>query len=99
MITVKRLRELPGFLGTGILYKLSEPIGFDIDYETDKPEAFTDHVVISTVYVGYSCNRWETYIFPATPEGKVINWGELPGSMNYEQSQEAVISRAGWKLE
>lgn len=37
----------------------------------------TNYVMTSAVIV---LNQPETYIFPCTEDGKVLDWGELPGS-------------------
>ena len=52
-------------------------VGYDWqDDDGDAPQH--SYVIVSQANVMFS--GWETYIFPATPEGKVTDWGELPGS-------------------
>jgi len=66
------------FQGTAYLYKLSEPIPYNWNWKEKKYTDETEYVVASGVHAMFSGP--ETYIFPADEEGKVLGWGELPGS-------------------
>lgn len=62
------------------LYKLSEPYQYDKD-------KFCDHIVISAVS---DPDVFETFIFPADSNEKILDWNELPGSMKNVQNVELV---------
>lgn len=40
----------------------------------------------------------ETYIFPSDPEGKIIDWGELPGSYKGGLDHNMCIEKAGYRI-
>lgn len=75
--TAELIRRLDGFTGEAALYKLSEPIGYDWDYETDEHAETTSYVVVSATIAMFT--GAETYIFPANEDGEVVSYGELPG--------------------
>ena len=64
-----------------VLWRLSEKMTVD-------GEEF-DHVITSSACV---MGMPETYAFPATPDGKIADWGELPGSSKGDISHEQVIN-------
>lgn len=43
-------------------------------------------------------NVHETFIFPANEHGKILSFGELPGSETGEVSHEEAIAKAGWTV-
>lgn len=69
--------------GEAYLYRLSEPL------------AGSDFVVVSATEFG---GRYETYIFPATQDGKVADWGELPGSFQGGYDHEQALANAGYEV-
>ena len=78
------------FTGTAHLYRLSEPIGYDWDWEKKEWEGKTEYVVASATTVFYSGP--ETYLFPADENGKVLAWGELAGSFQGSLDCEKAIN-------
>jgi hypothetical protein len=52
------------------------------------------HVVTSSAVVMFSGP--ETYIFAATAEGEIVDWGELDGSMRGVLDHNAAIRNAGY---
>ena len=53
-------------------------------------------MIASAVVAHYSGP--ETYLFPATPDGKVAEWGELPGSQRGTMSHEQVFAELGYEV-
>ncbi|HAM40550.1 MAG TPA: hypothetical protein DCP69_04245 [Candidatus Omnitrophica bacterium] len=93
--TAALVKELTGFSGKAILYRLSPPMTWESWGEDNKPtEHTTTHVVVSAVFAPYTGP--ETYIFPADKDGKVIDWGELDGSYRGGLDHEAALSNAGY---
>jgi hypothetical protein len=45
-----------------------------------------------------SAAHGETYIFPADIDGKVTDWGELPGSQKGTLSHQKVLNDAGYDI-
>jgi hypothetical protein len=68
-------------------------------YRLSEPLEGNEHVVVSAVehYFGFT-PIIETYIFPADEKGKVIGWGELPGSFQGDTNHEKALSRAGYEV-
>lgn len=88
-ITANFVRSLSDFKGSAKLWKLSEPV------EYDRHGHKTEHVITSAV-VAYSGP--ETYIFPASPGGEPISFGDMDGSFQGALDHEAAISGAGWLI-
>lgn len=93
--TAKFVKRLEGFQGDARLYHLSEPVGYDFDFETDAFRHETEYVV-SSAAVTY--DGPETYLFPADSKGKVLDWGELPGSFRGSLDHEKALDKAGFSL-
>lgn len=65
------------------LYELSCGVEYGHDWDTEEPEGATKYIVASQAHSAMllaiqGCG--ETYLFPADEDGKINNWGELPGS-------------------
>lgn len=92
-ITATMVDPNPGgdgvFRGDARLYRLSEPVPCGWDNEGS-----TDHVIVSAVVAPYSGP--ETYIFPASADGKVMDWIEMDGSFQGGLDHAAAIAGAGW---
>lgn len=80
--TAKRILEIAG-RGTKILWELCPPLEGN------------HYVITSSVDVPFTGP--ETYVFPATPAGEIVSWGELPGSYRGGLSAEEAIIGAGYK--
>jgi hypothetical protein len=86
-MNAKFVKKLDGFRGDARLYSLSKPLsGFP-------------HVVVSAVGSAFDTGMSETYIFGASSEGEVLEWGELPGSARGEFDHHAALNRAGYEVE
>lgn len=85
------------------LYKLSKPIIYETwkDYDYDKNRMKRKHqthyVLVSAVYE-FQGLLHETYIFPATKDGEIIDWTELPGSQRHALNHNTVLAYAGYAL-
>ena len=73
-----------GFQGSAKLWKLDNPYVFEVHGETRS----TEYIVSSAINSIYAC---ETYIFPASEDGLVDWWTDLPGSQQGVGDHEAVI--------
>lgn len=96
--------NLSGYKGDARLYKLSRPIAYQ-HYEDYKDasgelqfriEACTTDFVIVSAIVDVSLDIRETYIFPASSAGIVLDWAELPGSVRGIVDHSTAIEEAGW---
>ena len=79
MIAALFVKDLDNFRGEAKLYKLSEPIDFGWDYESEDVEGKTEYVVASGISNEFGT---ETFIFATDQDGKVLDWGELEGSFS-----------------
>ena len=96
-MTAKLIKStLLGFRGTAHLYKLSEPVTFDYEWDKDRDTKNTNYVVVSEANIPYSGP--ETHIFPADKEGEVISWLELKGSFRGELNHERALQNAGYEV-
>lgn len=84
MKTAKFIRALDGFIGEAALFKLSEPLEGH------------DHVVVSATVVPFTGP--ETYIFPANPDGRVKDYGELAGSYRGGLNIAEALENAGYEV-
>jgi hypothetical protein len=98
--TAKYVRTLPkqDWQGTAKLYELSEPVQYGYDYETKQPKGSTSFVAVSAACVWFEGGRPETYIFPSDENGKVLDWGELPGSYKGGLDHEKALDNAGFSI-
>jgi hypothetical protein len=93
-MTAKFIRKIDGWRSDARLYKLDTPVEYDSRF--DDGTQFTDHVIVSGVYVAMSGP--ETYIFPATPEGSALNMHELVGSFQGAIDHARALRQAGYTL-
>ena len=86
------------FQGNARLYKLSEPLAQDRWWNESESEDTPsyNYVVVSAANVPYSGP--ETYIFGATKDGDVLDWGELPGSFRGSRDHQAALVGAGYTV-
>lgn len=82
--TAQFIRTLYGFTGNAALYRMTPP------------HDGHEYVVVSATRVMFSGP--ETYIFPATSDGKVSDWCELDGSYRGSMSHESALANAGYTL-
>ena len=81
--------NIAGFRGHAALYKLCPPLGED--------GATYEFVIVSATTLLWS-SGCETYIFPATQDGKVSSWGELTGSMDGTLDHADALGAAGYEI-
>ena len=94
-IVAKFMHNLDNFNGNAKLWILSEEIPHGNMWDDDEPPiGHTKYVVTSAANVVFSGS--ETYIFPCTEQGKVLDWGELDGSYKGGLDHEQAIENAGW---
>jgi hypothetical protein len=65
--------------------------GRQVLYRTDGEHPY---VLASAIPRAFDTMEPETYIFPATSDGKVSDWGELDGSKRGTMNIEAIMSKA-----
>ena len=86
------VKDLSGFTGHASLYRMVPPLkGYSRDDDDEAPAH--EYVVASAV-----ANGWvhETYLLPADADGKVTDWGELPGSVKGTTDHHDALSGAGY---
>ena len=86
-----RIKRLSGFKGEAWLYRLNPPMPYDWE-----GEEFTEYVVSSAVVAPFTGP--ETYLFPAGPSGKVLDWGELEGSYRGGLNCDQAVRNAGYAI-
>lgn len=85
MMDAEVVCSLDSFTGTAKLWKLSKSIKVVNWLEQE----FTVEYVITSAVIGY--NGRETFVFPANKDGKVVDWGELEGSLRGHLDHDAAI--------
>jgi hypothetical protein len=88
--------NLPGYRGKAAVYKLSNPLDGH------------EFVVVSSVYLEFPDsvkhivpNYYESFVFPSDPEGNVVDWGKLDGSITRSEvpiPHEECFKKAGYQL-
>lgn len=86
MKTAKKVKEITGWKGNAALYQLSEALSGH------------EYVIVSGLVSAFDHGGPETLVFPATAEGKVINYGELAGGRGYNNHAIA-LEDAGYTIE
>lgn len=92
MNVAHKIKQLNGFRGEAWLFRM------------DPPYDGHEYVVVSAVRLKFRRSfddppDEETYIFPATPDGAVSDWGELPGSFKGAMDITQALHNAGYKVE
>jgi len=100
MNKAKRVKDrLSGFNGYASLYRLEPPMHYT-DYfsgpDNEDVEREAEYVIVSAADVMFSGP--ETYIFPATSDGKIVDWGELPGSFKGGLDHAQALEGAGYEV-
>jgi hypothetical protein len=88
------IKSLDGFRGDARLYKLNPPLE-DRGYSDDEIKKH-EFVIVSAVNAMFSGP--ETYIFPATSDGEVVDYGELDGSFKGDQDHARALENAGYEV-
>ena len=96
MKTATEIKRIEGFTSDARLYKLSEPIAYDFDYDTENYKSSTNFVIVSAAHVMFTGP--ETYIFPASEQGEVLSWSELDGSYRGGLDHERALEGAGYAV-
>ena len=88
------IRKLDGFTGDAALYELSEPVGYDMDWDTDEYKEQTTYVIVSATIAPFT--GAETYVFPADKDGEILGWSELAGSyrggLDHQQALDGLVA-------
>ena len=84
MKTAELVSRLKGWTGQACLYRLSEPLDGN------------ETVIVSSTTATFGGP--ETFIFPATDTGEVIDWMELEGSYRGGLDHKTALSGAGYEL-
>lgn len=84
--------RLPNFRGHAQLWRVHPPLK-RYSWSDEEADAY-EYVVVSGARVSFSGP--ETYIFGADSKGKVLNWGELPGSFKGAIDHERALRGAGY---
>jgi hypothetical protein len=86
--TTAKLLRTGLLLGDANLYRVDPPMAYE--------DGTTEYVIVSAVIAPYSGP--ETYIFPATESGEVIDWLELPGSFKGGMDHDEALRGAGYEV-
>jgi len=81
------------FKGEAWLYRVEPPAPYGWSGEEK-----TEYLVASAVSMPFGTLTPETFIFPADATGKVLDWGELPGSFRGEMDCDRAIREAGYTI-
>lgn len=81
--------NLPGFCGNAALYRCTPPLP---GWDDDKHEL----VIASGVDNAFA---HECYLFPGGKDGKVSDWGELPGSIKGTTDHAQAFADAGYEVQ
>jgi hypothetical protein len=84
--------NLPGFRGHAALFRCDPPIE-DYSWDEGKEPARHEFVIASAVT---TLGGPETYLFPATPRGDPVSFGELPPSQKGTLSHDQIFADAGY---
>ena len=94
--TATKIKDLEDFTGRAALFRLSQPVAYDYDWDTEQYKSETEFVVVSATDVMFSGP--ETYIFPASEDGEIVNWSELDGSFKGALDHELALRNAGFEV-
>lgn len=84
----KFIKDMNNFRGVAKLYEVSPNISFG-DNEN------TTFIVVSKIDNEFG---QETYIFPASEDGEIVDYCELDGSQKGDISHEDVLRDAGYEI-
>ncbi len=93
MIKATFMKKVPTTKGSANLYRLSQPVEFGWDDDGGLPK--TRYIIISALV---TANGQETYIFPASRFGDMLDTVEMKGSYRGGLSHKQAILNAGWEL-
>lgn len=88
----------PGMKGDKLLLRMDPPLAsseFNPDTNEYEPVAHEYVVSSATTVLGEP----ETYLFPATRDGEIVNWRELEGSQKGTLSHADVLAALGYAIE
>lgn len=88
MATATYLGKANGMSGDARLYRCEPAL---LTYDGDSVE----YVISSAVDNAFAT---ETYLFPANPDGDVVDWMEMPGSRRGVVDPEYVLSELGYTI-
>ena len=97
--TYRKVKPISGWRGDVALYKVNPPLPYEI---IGGGTATTEYVLVSAVdldtyiSIGSSPPTCETYMFPATADGKAIDMLEMEGSYKGDKDHAQVFSNIGY---
>lgn len=71
----------------------SEDVAMYYDFSGDREIHYYDYVAVSSAKL--PSGEWETAIFPATADGKIADYIDLPGSSRGKHTPEEALSAMG----
>lgn len=92
--TATFVKKIEGWIGDARLFRLSAPMSYDEDSEDENSKSETDHVIVSAVATFGD----ETFIFPATADGEVLNMCEMVGSFKGNLDHVQALRNAGYEI-
>ena len=95
MKTATFVKEMSGFNGSTILWKLSKPADATVFKHGEVLPTKTEYVITSAVVVPETGP--ETYIFPADANGNVLSWLEMTGSYRGDLDHDRAIRNLGFE--
>lgn len=93
IIKVYSAEEMDRTRGQVVLVRTDEPVTYGGPYDEENQR--THYLYVSAARVGRDD---EVYIFPATEEGTVLDWLELPGSRRGTISIRMTMMDAGYDI-
>ncbi len=88
--------NLPNFTGRAALYRLDPPLSIEKDWDKETKGKITEYVIVSATNAMFGGP--ETYIFPASADGEVTDWGELEGSYKGDYDHVVALAGAGYAV-
>ena len=83
------IENLSGWRGEARLYRVDPPMTYEDGRQTE-------YVIVSATTV--LASGPETYIFPASREGGILDWLELPGSFRGAIDHARALEGAGYSI-
>lgn len=91
------VKDVDGFSSKARLYAVEPPVAYSEWDDGEELQREAGHVIVSATIAPFT--GAETYIFPATPGGNVLNWGELDGSFRGALDHERALREAGYAID
>ena len=99
MKTAKLVQDLTGngFNGAAKCFDINPPIGER--FSIDENKKTYSRVIVSAIKAAFDTGQPETFIFPATEDGKdIADFGELEGSRRGICDPEGLLMELGYEI-